>query len=183
MLGSGMRVANSPVMSRSIVLIALAACEGGQTPTETATVSALREPCVGFISQLCLVVTDEGEQPHREFFGVQGYAHRWGVESEIVYTREPLDPPPADGPSETLILLDIVVEREPITAPFQLAFPAGGTGWFSDTTPLEMDGTRIECDAAICDQLTAADTSETPFTATFELTDNPQILRATAVSL
>jgi uncharacterized protein DUF4377 len=166
-------------MSRSLVLLLLVACDGGQSPPETATIGALREACVGAFPQLCLLITQDGEQ-HREFFGIEGYTHRWGTESEITFHREPIDEPLADGPNESLILLDVTSEQVTVTAPFQLAFPHDG--WFSRSTSLDMVGTTVECDADVCDEILAAELAAQPFEVTMELTDNPQTLRAVGSS-
>lgn len=169
-------------MSRfTFLLMLFAACD---PTTETATVAALRQPCVGFERALCLVMSQDQQPLHQEFHGIEGFSHRWGIQSEITFYREELDPPVADGPREKLILLEVVDETATITAPFALEFPATGPGWFSGSgTTFDVLGTTVVCEADVCDQLVAADLGESPFEVTMELTDDPQTLRATAVSL
>lgn len=168
-------------MSRFTLLLALlAACD---PTTETATVAALRQPCVGFTRALCLVMAQDQQPPHVEFRGIEGFSHHWGIQSEITFYREQVDHPDADAPNERLVLLDIVDETSTITAPFQLVFQATGVGWFSGSgTTFDMLGTTVVCDAGVGDQLVAADLGEAPFEVTMELTADPQALRATAVS-
>ncbi len=177
-----MRVADGPSMSRLTILIALlVACDN---PTETATVDALRQPCANFVRTLCLVMAQDQEPPHPEFYGIEGFVHRWGTRSEITFYREELDSPESDGPGERLVLLEVLDESVTITAPFQLDFPETGPGWFTGSgTTFDMLGTTVVCEAGVCDQIVAADLSESSFGVTMELTDDPQTLRATAVSL
>ncbi len=168
-------------MSRFTVLLALlAACD---PPTETATIGALRQPCIGFEVKLCLLMGAQ-EPLHPEFAEIEGYVHHWGTQSEITFYREPVDSPESDSPSERMILVEIIEENVTITAPFQLDFPVDGPDWFSGSGPsVDMLGTPVVCEDEVCDQLGAADLSESPFAVTMELTDDPQTLRATAVLL
>ncbi len=162
-------------------LVVLAACEHGQTPIETAIVAPLRKPCQGFVQQLCLTMVPDQQPTETLFFGIEGYTHRWGVESEISLRREALDPPPADGPSENLILLEIIAENETITGPFQLEFPFG-PGWFQVSgSGLDMHGTSVQCDSVLRDQILTADSNGFSYTVTMQLTDDPNTLLATAV--
>ena len=114
---------------RSFALLALVACGGGQTPIEVVTVQALRTPCQGFGADMCLTMQPDFEPPEQLFFEIEGYTHRWGVEAELRIHREQVEPVP-DGPSELIVLDEILIEREPITAPFELVFPASGSQWF-----------------------------------------------------
>lgn len=172
------------LMKRSLACVVLAACtEHGQTPTQSAIVAPLREPCQGFAPSMCLVMVPDQQPRERLFAGIVGYTHRWGVESEITFRREALDPPPLDGPSERVILLEVLDENDAIAAPFTLTFPAGGPGWFSGSAPaLDMLGTTVQCDTDLCTQLDVADTAGQPFEVVMELVD-AQTLRATSVTL
>ncbi len=163
-----------------LVLITLAACGQGESPLETAIVSPIRAPCIGLGPQLCLTMVPDGQPEQRLFEGIEGYTHRWGVESEIEFQRETIENPPADSSSQRLILVDTIVENDIPLASFSLDFP-GGPDWFSGTgTQLDLFGTTIQCDQAVCDQLRAADVSGAPFSATLAVVD-AQTLRATAV--
>jgi Domain of unknown function (DUF4377) len=170
-------------MKPALALVLLTACtEHGSTPIQTAIVAPLRVPCQGFGPVMCLSMVPVQKPTELVFFGIEGYTHRWGVESEITFRREVLDQPIPDGPSENLILIDTVVENETITAPFDLSFQ-GGFGFFSGTgTQLDMLGTTVECDQAIGNQISTASSSGVPFQVTMELTDDPQTLRALAVT-
>lgn len=170
-------------MKPLLALVLLTACtEHGSTPTQTAIVAPLRVPCQGFGPVMCLSMAPVQEAQELLFFGIQGYTHRWGVESEITFRREVLDKPIPDGPSENIILLDTVLETEAITAPFELTFP-GGSGFFSGIgTQLDMLGTTVECEQAVGNQIATASSSGVPFTVTMELTGDPQTLRALAVT-
>ncbi len=169
-------------MKPLLALVLLTACtEHGSTPIQTAIVAPLRVPCQGFGPVMCLSMVPVQQPRELVFFGIEGYTHRWGVESEITFRREVLDQPIPDGPSENLILIDTVVENATITAPFELAFP-GGSGFFTGTgTQLDMLGTTIECEQAVGNQIATASSSGIPFQVTMELTDDTQTLRATAV--
>lgn len=183
MLGAAYDSQYDPLpMSRfAFLLVLFAACD---PTTETATVAALRQPCVGFTRTLCLVMAQDQQPPHVEFRGIEGFSHHWGIQSEITFYREQVDHPDADAPNEKLVLLDIVEESATITAPFELEFQPTGPGWFSGSgTTFDMVGTTVVCEAGVCDQLVAADLGQSPFQVTMELTDDPQTLRATAVSL
>lgn len=166
---------------RALVTCLLVGCGGGQTPTELAIVSPLRVPCQGFAPTMCLEMTPDRKPTERVFFGIDGFSHRWGIEAEIELRREAVNPPLADGPSENLILLDVIVENPRDVSPFDLTFPFGG-GWFSgSTSPLTLvDGTAVECEASICTSIVAADQGN-PYTVTMEIVDD-QTLRATAVT-
>lgn len=169
-------------MKPLLALVLLTACtEHGSTPTETAIVAPLREPCQqGLGPTMCVsMATDRGMET--VFFVIQGYSHRWGVESEITFRREAIENPPPDGPGVNLILIETIAEHETITAPFELTFP--GPGFFSGTgTLLDMHGTTIECEQAVGNQIASASSSELPFTVTMELTADPQTLRALTVT-
>ncbi len=169
-------------MSRLTILVALlGACE---TTTETATVGALRQPRVGFERALCLLMAQDQQPLHPEFHGIEGFTHRWGTQSEITFYREELDPQVSDAPTENRILIDIIDETVTVTAPFELEFPETGPNWFTGSgTTLDVVGTTVVCEADVCDQIVAADLGESRFEVTMELTDDPQTLRATAVSL
>jgi hypothetical protein len=147
-------------MPRLVLALALlAACEHGQTPIETAIVSPLQTPCVFLDQQMCMTMVPDQKPMETLFFGIEGFTHRWGIESEIKFRREPVDPRPIEGPSENLILLEIVVENETVTAPFQLQFPPG-SGWFiASGTTLDLHGTTVTCDPAVCDQLISLDSA------------------------
>ncbi len=170
-------------MKPALALLLLTACtEHGSTPTQTAIVAPLRVPCQGFGPVMCLSMVPVQKPQELVFSGIEGYTHRWGVESEITFRREVVAEPIPDGSSENLILIETVVENETITAPFELSFP-GGSGFFSGTgTQLDMLGTTIECSQALCNAITTASSSGVPFQVTMELTDDPQALRATLVT-
>lgn len=166
---------------RSLVFVALAACGGGQTPIEVVTVHALRTPCQSFEADLCLTMQPDFELPELLFFEIEGYTHRWGVEAELRIHREQADPAPRE-PSERIILDEIIIEREPITAPFQLEFPASGAQWFVSRPPnIDMLGTTVLCETTVCSAMLNAQTTFTTFGVTFELTDDPQTLTAISV--
>lgn len=170
-------------MKPALALVLLVACtEHGSTPIETAIVAPLRVPCQGFGPVMCLSMVPVQQPQELLFFGIQGYTHRWGVESEITFRREVLDEPVPDGPSENIILLDTVVENETITAPFDLTFP-GGSGFFSGTgTQLDMLGTTIQCEQEVGNQIATASSSGIQFKVTMELTADPQTLHALIVA-
>jgi hypothetical protein len=167
-------------MSRSLVPLIVAGCGGGQTPIETVLIAPLRTPCSAFAPTVCLEMTPDRKPTERVFFGIEGFTHRWGFEAEIQLEREQLELIP-DGPSENLIMVELINEAERITAPFELEFPFGG-GWFSGTSsPLQMHGTVVLCEAAVCSSITTAEQSGVAYTLTMELTDDDQTLRATGV--
>lgn len=169
-------------MSRVVFASLLLAACGHGDPVETAIVAPLQTPCVGESTQLCLLITPAGEDQRREFGGIVGFTHEWGVETEILMKTEIIEDPPADGSSEQLVLVEVVAENDIPVDPFTLEFPNGPGGWFSGTgTELDLSGTAIECELAVCDQLRAADQRAEPFSATFELV-GPQALRAIAVT-
>ncbi len=161
-------------------LVVVAACGGGESPIETAIISPVLSPCIGFGPHMCMNVAFDGGPSTRQFFGIEGYDHRWGVESEITLRREVVENPPADGSSQRLILEDTIVENDIPLGAFDLEFPAG-PDWFSGTgTEVELLGTTIECELAVCDELRAADQSAAAFTVDVELVD-ADTLRATGV--
>jgi hypothetical protein len=170
---------------RLLLVLAAVGCGGGQTPIEVVTVSALRAPCQAFTAELCLVMQPDFEPPETLFFGIDGYTHRWGIESELKIRREQVDPPLPDGPSERIILLETIIEREPIIAPFQLSFPFNGNRWFQGSAAsgtLDLLGTTVLCEASVCSEIVTADTNGfANFNVTFELTDDDQTLTAVSV--
>ncbi len=169
-------------MKPALVLVLLTACtEHGSTPTQTAIVAPLRVPCQGVGPVMCLSMVPVQKPTELLFFGIEGYTHRWGVESEITFRREVVEPIPG-GPSENLILLETIVENETITGPFDLSF-SSGSGFFSGAgTQLDMLGTTIECEQSIGDLIATASSGGISFQVTMELTDDPQTLRALAVT-
>jgi hypothetical protein len=172
---------------RVAILLALAACGGGESVTETVTVSALRVPCAGEGLFMCLELTDVNGDTRREFFGIEGYTHRWGFEAEIRIRIEEVDDPPADGSSEGLFLDELISEE--LTAPpqFEIDFPDNPPGleWFSGSgLALELVGTTaIECDQPTCDAILVQSEATSAFSVTMELTDDDQTLRAVAVAI
>ncbi len=129
---------------------------------------------------MCMIMVPDQKPMERLFFGIDGFSHRWGIESEITFRRERVDPPPIDGSSENIILLDVIAENPIITAPFDLTFPFGG-GWFAGSgTQLDMVGTTVQCELTLCEQIRSASDTGTQFIVTMELTDDDQTLRATA---
>jgi hypothetical protein len=168
---------------RTLVTSLVVGCGGGgQTPIETVIVSPLRIPCQGFGPDLCLEMTPDRQPTERVFFGIEGFSHRWGIESEITIRREAVNPPVPDGPSENLIMLETVVENPRDPSPFDMTFPFGGGSWFSGTTsPLTMiDGTLVECEATVCTALNTADVGN-QFVVSMELVGE-QTIRALAVN-
>jgi hypothetical protein len=167
----------------AIALLLPACTEHGQTPTQTAIVSPLRTPCEGFGPVMCLTMVPDQRPQERLFFGIQGYEHKWGVESEITFRREVVEEPVPDGPGENIVLIETIVENQTITGPFDLTFPSGFGGWFSGTAPtLNMLGTPVQCETTVCNDILAPSGSGSPFAVTFEIVDE-QTLRATAVTL
>lgn len=167
-------------MKATLALLLLAACEHGQTPIETAIVSPVRTPCQGFGPQMCLTMVPDQKPMERLFFGIVGYTHRWGVESEITFRREQVDPPIPDGPSENVILIETINEND-IPGPFDLVFPFG-PGWFQISgSALDMHGTSVQAETTLRDQIIAADQGGFMYTVTMDLTSDPNILTATAV--
>jgi hypothetical protein len=168
---------------RLLAILALAACGGGQTPIENVTVSALRMPCQGFEVDMCLQMQSDFQTPELLFFGIEGFTHRWGVETEMTIRREVVDPALPDGPSERVIMLDLINELQPVTGPFELDFPSSsGRQWFVSRPPnLDMVGTTVLCEASVCSAITSAQSSFINFTVTMQLTGDPQTLEAISV--
>lgn len=170
---------------RIILLSTMIGCTGGgQTPIEVVTVSALRQACVNSAPQMCLTMQPDFEQPETLFFGIDGYTHRWGVESELIIRREPIDPITADGQSELITISEVLAERQPIVAPFDLVFSFPGTsGWFTTVGPerLNMLGTTVRCEAMLCNLITSRSSNFVAFGVTMELTEDDQTLQAVAV--
>ena len=163
-----------------VALVVLAACEHGETPVLNAIVAPVRTPCQGFGPTLCLTMVPDQQPFERLFFGIVGYTHRWGVESEITFRREQVDPPVPDGPNENIILIDTINEND-IPGPFDLEFPFG-PGWFQASgSALQMHGTSVQCEATLCTEILSADSNGLAYTVTVALTDDPNILTATAV--
>lgn len=169
---------------KRLALVVLTACtEHGSTPMQGAIVSPLREPCQGFGPVMCLTMVPDQQPKERLFEGIQGYTHRWGVESEILFRREVVEEPVPDGPSELVILVDTIVENQTITAPFPLVFPPGFGGWFSGSAPqLNLMGTPVQCEAAVCSDIMGPNNNGQGFTVQMELVDE-QTLRALSVTL
>jgi hypothetical protein len=164
--------------------LVLVACGGGQTPIEVVTVAPLRTPCQSFVQQMCLTMTPDFETAETLFFGIEGYDHRWGVEAELKIHREPVDPPLADGPSELIVVDEVLGELESITAPFDLTFPfTGSNSWFTGGgTTLDMLGTDVLCESAVCSAILDRQiNSFSNFSVTLELTDDDQTLTALSV--
>jgi hypothetical protein len=164
---------------RSLLLLLVAACEHGQTPIETALISPLRVPCQGFEPTMCLEMQPDQQPVERVFFGIDGFSHRWGIEAEITLRREQLEPIP-DGPSENLIMLELIVENPRDVSPFDLDFPFGG-GWLTGTTsPLDLHGTSVTCEATLCTEIRNADLNGQQYRVTFDVVGD-QALNATAI--
>ena len=171
---------NERMRSPIAALVLLVACEHGQTPVETAIVAPVKTPCQGFGPTMCLTMVPDQKPMERLFFGIVGYEHLWGVESEITFRREQVEEPVPDGPFENIVLLDTIVEND-IPGPFILEFPFG-PGWFQTSgSALNMHGTTVECEATLCSQILSLDGSGSSYTVTVELTGDPNILTATGV--
>jgi hypothetical protein len=169
-----------------LVVAALGACTGGESPSEEVTVAALRTPCQGEGTFMCLGLTHADGSPGNVMFGIEGYTHRWGFESQIRFRTETIEDPPQDGPSANLILEELISEERVVSSSFELAFfdTPPGVAWFfatSSSLVLDMARTTVQCEQAVCDDILARSAATTAFTVTMELTDDDQTLRATGV--
>lgn len=159
-------------------------CTGGEH--HEVVVASTRRPCMGVGSQMCLSVQEEGAGPSLFYDGIEGFSHRWGVETRLRYTTFSVDDPPEDGSSERYVLDEIVSEAtDPVGTRFDLKFPEAppGTGWFEASGDgLSMVGTKVSCDAPVCADIVARTAGGAAFEVTFELTsDATAKLRALSV--
>ncbi len=173
-------------MRRSTLLVPfllLAAC----ADTHDAVIQPSLAPCTGVASQLCMLVSENGGAPSLFYDSIEGFSFRWGTEATVRYSIEEIDNPPADGSSLRYRLEQTVnVELDDPGTTYELTFRAAPVDddWFGPDTAgpgtVDMVGTRVACDQAICDQLLAGSSSTTR--VTFELTSTPLTpLRAVAV--
>jgi hypothetical protein len=157
----------------------LAGCE--QAERHTAVIAADRVPCVGVAFQLCLQVSEDGG-PFLYFYdGIDGYQHRWGVETRMSYLVSTVDDPPADGSSLSYELDAIETEvTDPVGTSYELPFHEPGYFAAAGTGQLDMIGTTVACEPALCAEILAA-TGE--YTVSVELTADPSVpLRAIAIN-
>ena len=168
-------------MRISVALVVMVGCSGGESPIEEVTVSGIREPCLQFEAAMCLrMVSATGTE---RTSSIEGFEPRWGIDADVRFHREQVEPVP-DGPSELLILDEIVEERPSGFTEIPLGFPssAPGVSWFSgDQSPLLLSGiTAVTCDDAVCSAILEASQSGAAFTVTAEVLGDEH-LRAIAV--
>lgn len=149
-------------------------------------VDSLRAPCIGNGNFLCVQLHDTaGGQPMLMYGGLEGYAHRWGVEARIRYHVETVEDPPADGSSLRYIVDEVVAEIEDEPGrEFALSFPQTppGTGWFeaAGAGQLDMAGTDVACDPVVCGDIMNRAEARAAFSVRFEIA-GPDALRAIRV--
>lgn len=153
--------------------------------SEEVTVLPLRTPCVGGVdSRLCLRIERGAGDVESLYGGIQGFSPRWGYESRIRMRTGELDTSVEDA-TEPHFLDEIIAEERVVSAPFDLAFfglASADDGWFLGAqSPLDMRGTPVECEPALCDALLATNRTSQTFAVTFELTATENVLRAVTV--
>lgn len=180
-------------MTRPILLINLLVAVAALVPacepvdeSREAVVSAFRAPCTGLEPMLCLVYTEDGGEPELSYDSFEGFSHRWGVETRLLFHTETVEDPPADGSSIRSIADEILAEtpEDPGTT-FDLSFPeeSPGTGWFvASGDRLRMIDTEVACEPAVCTEILEHTAAGTAFTATFELLGDTDVpLRAVSL--
>jgi hypothetical protein len=165
-----------------VVLVSACATE----EIQDGVVDSLRAPCVGEGNFLCVQLHDTaGGQPRTIYGGLEGYAHRWGVEARVRYHVETVGDPPADGSSLRYVVDEVVAEIEDeARREFALSFPQSppGTGWFAaaGAGQLDMAGTDVACDPAVCNDILNRAEALAAFSVRFEIA-GPAALRALRV--
>jgi len=157
--------------------------------THDAVIQPKLAPCTTLANQLCMLVAEDGGDPSLFYDGIEGFTFRWGVEATVRYSVEEIDNPPADGSSRRYRLEQTI--NEEVADPgvtYELTFPdeTVDNDWFNPDPggagAVQMTGTRVACDQAVCDQLLAGSQSA-PWRVTFELTSTPLTpLRAVTVT-
>lgn len=184
-LASPLLCANAMSMSSwlSIFGLSVTACASeSAATTHTAVVSAIRQPCIGEGTQLCLVLTEENESSWH-YGGIDGFEHRWGVETELRYHEVPAENPLADESSVRFVLDEIVRETPRSDPEFELSFSelAPGNVWFlGESSPLDMRGTSVDCAPSVCSELLTH--QAVGFTATMQFTSENERLVAVSSS-
>jgi hypothetical protein len=165
-----------------------AAC--GDTHEHDAVILPSLTPCTGLGSEMCLQVAEDGGAPSVFYDGIEGFTFQWGTEATVRYSVEEIDDPPQDGSSLRYRLEQTInTELDDPGTRYELTFPARNAAddWFAPLsssgaiTAVDMLGTRVACEQAVCEQLLAG--SETASTrVTLELTSTPlEPLRVVAV--
>lgn len=150
-------------------------------------VSPLRFPCTGEGSFMCLKLEDSASSgsPGLIYGGLSGYTHRWGVEAHVRYHLEAIADPPADGSSMRRVVDEVVTEIEDAAGPeLDLSFPDAppGNGWFQadGAGRLDMAGTTVVCDPAVCSDILTRTDATIAFEVTFAI-EGADTLRALSV--
>lgn len=177
-----------PRHMRSVLwLVALITACADDPEIRDGVVAPLRAPCTGEGNFMCTHLEDSAGdgRPGLIYGGLSGYSQRWGVEAHVRYHVETIDDPPADGSSTRYVIDEIVAEIEDADGPeFDVSFPDAppGNGWFSadGAGRLDMAGTTVVCDPAVCDDILVRTDATVSFTVRFALV-GPDMLRALRV--
>lgn len=163
-----------PLHLLALSLAALAPACDPEEALEEMVVSSARRPCVGLEPMLCLRYAEDGGELKSHYSGIQGFTHRWGVETRLRYHVEAVEKPDADAPSEHWIADEIVSEaQDPVGTRYDLNFheSAPDSGWFvASGERLRMIDTEVDCAPALCAEVLSRLAASTPFAAEFELT-------------
>ncbi|MCY1055372.1 hypothetical protein [Nannocystis sp. SCPEA4] len=158
-----------------LIVLSLAVLTPACGPEEAleAVVSPVRAPCVRLTYGYCLRSAENGSEEKIIDNGYEGFTHRWGVETHLLYHVGPVEGSTLDGPDQRWYADEIVSEtRDPVGTQYTINFPeAAPDAWFvASGERLLMIDTEVDCAPQVCADLLDRSAAGATFSATFELT-------------